>query len=220
MVKISNRLKSLVPFVRDDDYVMDVGCDHALLDIYLVQNNILNKIYVCDVNPNALQNGIDNIKNNGLEENVIPVLGYGIEKIGDINVDTLIISGMGSKNIISILESPNLNKIYKLILQSNNNHYELRKFLVSKEFSIVYEEIIPDGKKTYINIIAGRERFPKKYTEEELEFGPVLIKDKNNIDYFRDLKEKYTTLYEKSRTNEMKNKIEILDKIIEDLSSL
>ena len=220
MVKISNRLKSLVPFVRDDDYVMDVGCDHALLDIYLVQNNILNKIYVCDVNPNALQNGIDNIKNNGLEENIIPVLGYGIEKIGDINVDTLIISGMGSKNIISILESPNLNKIYKLILQSNNNHYELRKFLVSKEFSIVYEEIIPDGKKTYINIIAGRERFPKKYTEEELEFGPVLIKDKNNIDYFRDLKEKYTTLYEKSRTNEMKNKIEILDKIIEDLSSL
>ena len=152
MVKISNRLKSLVPFVRDDDYVMDVGCDHALLDIYLVQNNILNKIYVCDVNPNALQNGIDNIKNNGLEENIIPVLGYGIEKIGDINVDTLIISGMGSKNIISILESPNLNKIYKLILQSNNNHYELRKFLVSKEFSIVYEEIIPDGKKTYINI--------------------------------------------------------------------
>ena len=220
MVKISNRLKSLVPFIRDDDYVMDVGCDHALLDIYLVQNNILNKIYVCDVNPNALQNGIDNIKNNGLEENVIPVLGYGIEKIGDINVDTLIISGMGSKNIISILESPNLNKIYKLILQSNNNHYELRKFLVSKEFSIVYEEIISDGKKTYINIIAGRERFPKKYTEEELEFGPVLIKDKNNIDYFRDLKEKYTTLYEKSRTNEMKNKIEILDKIIEDLSSL
>ena len=220
MVKISNRLKSLVPYVRDDDYVMDVGCDHALLDIYLVQNNILDKIYVCDVNPNALQNGIDNIKMNNLEDNIIPILGYGIEKAGDINVDTLIISGMGSKNIISILESPNLNKIYKLILQSNNNHYELRKFLVSKGFSIIFEEIIPDGKKTYINILAGRERFPKKYTEEELEFGPVLINDRKNIDYFKELREKTMTLYEKSRTTEMKNKIETLDKIIEDLSRL
>lgn len=220
MVKISNRLKSLVPYVRDDDYVMDVGCDHALLDIYLVQNNILDKIYVCDVNPNALQNGIDNIKMNNLEDNIIPILGYGIEKAGDINVDTLIISGMGSKNIISILESPNLNKIYKLILQSNNNHYELRKFLVSKGFSIILEEIIPDGKKTYINILAGRERFPKKYTEEELEFGPVLINDRKNIDYFKELREKTESLYEKSRTSEMKNKIETLDKIIEDLSRL
>ena len=220
MVKISNRLKSLVPYVRDDDYVMDVGCDHALLDIYLVQNNILDKIYVCDVNPNALQNGIDNIKMNNLEDNIIPILGYGIEKAGDINVDTLIISGMGSKNIISILESPNLNKIYKLILQSNNNHYELRKFLVSKGFSIILEEIIPDGKKTYINILAGRERFPKKYTEEELEFGPVLINDRKNIDYFKELREKTMSLYEKSRTTEMKNKIETLDKIIEDLSRL
>lgn len=220
MVKISNRLKSLVPYVHPEDTVMDVGCDHALLDIYLVQNNILNKVYVCDVNPNALQNGIDNIQRNNLEDKIIPVLGYGIEKAGEFNIDTLIISGMGSKNIISILDSPNLDRVYKLILQSNNNHYELRKDLVSKGFSIIYEDVIPDGKKTYINIIAGRERFPKKYTEEELEFGPQLIKNKNNLEYFKDLKKDIQRVYEKSGATNLKEQINSLDKIIDDLSNL
>lgn len=220
MIKISNRLKSLVKYVHPDDIIMDVGCDHALLDIFLVQNNIINKVYVCDVNPNALQNGIENIKRNNLEDNIIPVLGYGIEKAGYFNIDTLIISGMGSKNIISILDSPNLDRVYKLILQSNNNHYELRKDLVSKGFSIIIEEVIKDGKKTYINIIAGRERFPKKYTEEELEFGPILIKNKENLDYFKDLREDMIRVYEKSGAIKLKDDIISLNKIIEDLSNL
>jgi tRNA (adenine22-N1)-methyltransferase len=60
MVKLSKRLNSLVKYVYEGDIVMDVGCDHALLDIYLVQNGILNSAYVCDVNANALQNGINN----------------------------------------------------------------------------------------------------------------------------------------------------------------
>ena len=220
MIKISDRLKSLVPYVESEDIVMDVGCDHALLDIYLVENKILNKMYVCDVNPNALQNGIDNIKKSGLEKQIIPILGYGIERSAEYNVDTLIISGMGSKNIISILESPNLNRVYKLILQSNNNHYELRKFLTQKSFNIVQEDIVKDGKKTYINIIAVHDMYPKEYTEKEYEFGPILIKDKKNINYFRDLLEEYEDLYFKSKNEQMQDKKEMLDEILDDLEDL
>ncbi len=220
MIKISDRLKSLVPYVESEDIVMDVGCDHALLDIYLVENNILNKMYVCDVNPNALQNGIDNIKKSGLEKKIIPILGYGIERSAEYNIDTLIISGMGSKNIISILESPNLNRVYKLILQSNNNHYELRKFLTQKSFNIAHEEIIKDGKKTYINIIAVHDMYPKTYTEKEYEFGPILIKDKKNINYFRDLLEEYEDLYFKSKNEQMHEKMEMLDEILDDLEAM
>ena len=37
---VSNRLKSLAKFVNINDKVIDVGCDHALLDIYLIKNNV------------------------------------------------------------------------------------------------------------------------------------------------------------------------------------
>lgn len=198
---------------------MDVGCDHALLDIYLVQAGIVNKIWVCDVNQNALQSGINNIERNELSANVIPVLGYGIEKASQFDINTLVISGMGSKNIIDILSSPNLDRVYKLILQSNNNHYELRKYLTARGFNIVDEEVIPDGKKTYINIIAGRDYTTKVYTELEYEFGPILTKNKNNLVYFKTLRDSCEDIYFASHSDEAKERLYRVDEIIRELSN-
>ena len=213
MIPISDRLKSLTKYIFNSDIVMDVGCDHAIIDIYLVQTGILNKIVICDVNANALQNGINNIEKYGLSNNITPVLGYGIEKCHEYNINTLIISGMGSKNIIDILGSPNLNYIYKLILQSNNNHYELRKYLHEKGFNIVREEIVEDG-KTYINIVAIREASIEDYSECEYEFGPILTKDKNNVEYFKKLRYDLEGIVIQSHSEEQREKIKMLDDII------
>lgn len=220
MIKISNRLKSLEKYILPDDHIMDVGCDHALLDIYLVQSGLVSKIYVGDVNPNALENGKENIEKYELSNNIYPVLSYGIEKIDEFNIDTLVISGMGSKNIIDILSSPNLDRIYKLILQSNNNHNDLRRFLVSNGFTIVEEEIIEDAKKTYINIIAVRMNTVKNYTDKEYEFGPLLITEPENLGYFINLKTSYERIYYASKTDEAKEKLNYLEEIIADLKNL
>jgi len=219
MIKISARLKSLAKYLFKEDKIIDVGCDHALLDIYLVQSGIAKKIYVCDVNPNALQNGINNIEKYELSANIIPLLGYGIEKTTSFDINTVVISGMGSKNIIEILSSPNLDRIYKLVLQSNNNHFELRKFLNEKGFTIVEEEIVPDGKKTYINIVALKDYYPKKYSLEELEFGPILINKEENLDYFKKLLESYEDILYTSRNDDIREKIKMLEGIIERLES-
>lgn len=217
MIKISPRLHSLVKYIFKEDSVMDVGCDHALLDIYLVQNGYADQIYVCDVNPNALQNAINNIERYELSANIFPVLGFGIEKIGEFGIDTLVISGMGAKNIIEILSSPNLERIGKLILQSNNNHSELRKFLTQKGFNIVDEEVIPDGKKTYINIIAIRDYAVKTYSIKEYEFGPILSHDKRNLEYFKKLYENYENILIASKSDEVREKLKYLEEIIEEL---
>ena len=37
-MKISKRLKAISDFITDNSNVIDVGCDHALLDIYLFNN--------------------------------------------------------------------------------------------------------------------------------------------------------------------------------------
>ena len=49
--------------------------------------------------------------------------------IKDEDINTVIISGLGSKNIINILKNdkPLLNNIEYLILQPNNNAYKLKK---------------------------------------------------------------------------------------------
>ena len=65
---ISDRLKSLVKYVNTNDKAIDIGCDHALLDVFLVKNNIVNNIIVSDVSSNALEQGINNIRKYNLED--------------------------------------------------------------------------------------------------------------------------------------------------------
>ena len=43
MIKISKRLAAIASFVPQNAKILDVGCDHGLLDIYLFQNNQAKK---------------------------------------------------------------------------------------------------------------------------------------------------------------------------------
>ena len=62
MIKLSARLKALANFIDDNSNVVDIGCDHGLLDIYLIQNKNNIKVIASDVNINALNNAKSNIK--------------------------------------------------------------------------------------------------------------------------------------------------------------
>ena len=62
MIKLSDRLKKIADYVNDDSSMIDIGCDHGLLDIYLIQKKKNIKLIASDVNPNALNNAKKNIK--------------------------------------------------------------------------------------------------------------------------------------------------------------
>lgn len=209
-MKISKRLKDLSEHVLETDIVGDIGCDHALLDIYMVSKGIIPKSYASDVNEKALNCGINNINKYNLNDKITIKLDNGIENIpSDIN--TLIISGMGSSTIIKILSNSNLNQINKLIIQSNNDYYLLRKFLINKGFYIYNETCSYDNNKYYINIVFKRGK--KHYNKYELKYGPIL-KDK---DYFNYLLNKYKDIYNKVPKSKIIYKLK-LRKIIYDIN--
>lgn len=167
---ISNRLKSLVKYINKTDSVIDIGCDHALLDIYLVKNNIINKCIVSDVSLNALNQGIDNIEKYNLNNYIETRCGNGLEVLNDSdNINTIIISGMGTNTILDILNNDYLKNINKLVIQSNKDYYMLRKEIVKLGFIINKEEVIEDNDKIYINIVFVRGN--KEYSEDELMYG-------------------------------------------------
>ena len=45
-MKINSRLKQIGDLVDTNSLVLDIGCDHALLDIYLVENKIVKKVSI------------------------------------------------------------------------------------------------------------------------------------------------------------------------------
>lgn len=182
---LSRRLKSVAGLVCPNDKVIDVGCDHALLDIYLIKQKVLTQIVVSDVNKQALASGVKNITKHKLLKKIITRLGYGLE-VADETLDTAIISGMGTNTIIRILSHANLKYFNKLIIQSNNDYYLLRKFVCLKGFYIAHESVIYEKGHYYINIVFRRGH--KKYTNKELRYGPILMAA--NQDYFNFLLKK------------------------------
>ena len=62
MNKLSNRLNAIAQFVDKKDSVVDVGCDHGYLSIYLKEVIKVKKIIASDINQNALNSAINNIK--------------------------------------------------------------------------------------------------------------------------------------------------------------
>lgn len=208
-MKISNRLVSIAILVDNEDIIADIGCDHALLDIYLVTNNIVNKAYASDVNSNALASGIKNINKYKLNDKITIKLDDGINNIPK-DINTLIISGMGSSTIIKILESNKLKQINKLIIQSNNDYYLLRKYLVNKGYYIIEENYIKDNNKHYINIVFKKGY--KKYSDKELKYGPIL--SRSNKEYYLYLLNKNKEIYNNVPLYKIKYKLEIIKEII------
>lgn len=208
---ISDRLKSLVKYVDTNDKAIDIGCDHALLDVFLVKNNIVNNIIVSDVSSNALEQGINNIKKYNLEDYIDARVGNGLEVLKDTdNVDTIIISGMGTNTILEILNNKYLYNVKKLIIQSNRDYYELRRDVVKLGFVIKEEEVIEDNGKIYINIVFIRGI--KNYSLEELKYGTNSMINKEL--YYKSLIDKKTKILncitDESLRNTLKDEIRFL----------
>lgn len=201
---IDERLKSLVKYISKNDSVIDIGCDHALLDIYLIQNNIIDSVIVSDISSNALKQGINNIKKYNLDSRIDARCGNGLEVLNDKdNINTVIISGMGTNTILNILNNQYLNKINKLIIQSNKDYYLLRSEVTKLGFIISNEEVIVVNNKLYINIIFVRGN--KNYTIEELKYGTRNMINKEI--YYKYLIDKYNKILNCINDNTTKDEI-------------
>ena len=55
MMKLSPRLKKIVDFTDKCGVVADIGTDHALVPVYLIENGLYKKAYACDIRPLPLK---------------------------------------------------------------------------------------------------------------------------------------------------------------------
>ena len=183
---LSRRLKAITTLIEPNKRVVDVGCDHALIDIYLTKNK-LNKCIASDINKFALEGAIKNIKKYHLENEIKTIISDGIKNIKINKDDYIIIAGMGTKTILKILENEQTKKIENLILSSHNEYEYLRYNLKKKKFYIEDEIIIKERNIFYLIMKLSRNK--RYYKLEDYYLGPIL-KSKQDLEtkeYFNNL---------------------------------
>lgn len=192
MIKLSNRLQLIADYIEKEDNVIDIGCDHALLDIYLSMK--FSKSYIAsDLRSSALEFAKENIKKYNMENKINIRCGNGLDVINDDDlIDTVIISGMGFYTILNILKNKKkISKINKFIIQSNSNSEAIRKYMIKNGFYIEKEDVAQD--KNLFYIISCYKKGKRKYSKIDIEIG--MFKDDDISKKYIDLEiKKYRLL--------------------------
>ena len=222
-MKINSRLKMIGDLAPANSFCLDVGCDHALLDIYLVKRNVGITAIASDIAEGPLEHAKANIEKEGLEEEIEVRLGDGLSTYTD-EVNTVIISGMGGRTIIGIFKnSPKvMKKIDTIIVSPNNYQEDVKRFLCKNGFYIENEEFVKDNKIIYQIVIFKKGK--RKYSKIDYFLGPVFRIKKGVLfrEYYeREYKSReilLSMLPKKYRwkKRQLKKEMEIIKKEIED----
>lgn len=194
MIKLSLRLQTIHDLVPSS-VVADVGADHGKLMIALFESGRITRGYAIENKQGPYKRLVEALTENQLEEVIIPMLSDGIEDLPSI-VSTVVIAGMGGDNIIGILKRhpEKLKNVDTIIVDAHSEIPHLRDEVSKMGYIIADEKMIKEDDVFYeiIKFIKADTAF---YTDSELEFGPILSREKSAT-----FKEKY-----QSRINEIDN---------------
>lgn len=209
---LNRRLLLLASLVPQGDVVYDIGCDHALLDIFLTLYN-QNKCYAIDQKESALTMARKNIARYHVEDKIEVLCQNGFAEM-EIKESTVVIAGMGTKTILDILEGREEAPFKKIVIQSNNDYEELRRVMSKRGYKITEEHVLLDHKIWYVILTFVKEK--AKYSSFELKFGP-LLKREDSIEkklYYAYLMEKRKEILKKLPRGHLGKKLEIKKEIV------
>jgi tRNA (adenine22-N1)-methyltransferase len=173
------RLNEIAKMVKKGVRAADIGTDHALLPILLIQNNICRKVYACDIAPGPLQAAKDNIAKAGLSSYIETIRSDGLQNVPE-DADACIIAGMGGMNAIEIMNhaAERIAQMKQIIIEVNRDTYKIREWISEHQYTIEDEIYINDRHHDYtVTSFVPKSHDP--YSRAELILGPILIKKKD-----------------------------------------
>ena len=215
-MQLSKRLQAVADMVPKGSKAADIGCDHAYVSLYLVQNHIARNVIAMDVNKGPLQKAKENVEKYGYHDVIDLRLSDGAKKLQKEEADVLLIAGMGGGLVQKILsDSIDIVKECKaLILQPQSEIANVRKYVEKIGFQIVEEKILMDEGKFYMMFRAEKtEENVLELSETEYKYGKHLLEKKDAClhDFLKKEKKKYEQILaqlEKSDMNKNKEQYE------------
>ena len=169
-----NRLETIASLVPVGSIVADVGTDHGLLPVLLVEQGRSTKVYAIDNKPGPLRGAYALTKE---IPNITLVLADGIQGLAD-DVNTIVIAGLGGRTIVDILATIP-SRIDTLVISAHVAMPLVRKTLSTMGYAIDAEALVEEAGTFYeiARFIQGE----ANYTEADYYCGPLLRQERSTI---------------------------------------
>jgi tRNA (adenine22-N1)-methyltransferase len=217
-LELTKRLAAIAEFIPQGMVVADVGTDHALLPICLVQAGRIPMAIATDLNEKPYLGACQAVSNRGLNNIINVRLGSGLEPLCPGEAEIIVISGMGGSTIISILEGSAgvLANTRRLILQPMADAGRLRLWLAGNGWRLADEKLVREEGRIYPVLVAEPGEEPEK-DKMRLEIGPRLLDKGDPLlkDYLDKIKSDYQKVLSglaRSRSIEAREKAIMLTK--------
>lgn len=167
---LSKRLFSIFSMVQKGSIVADIGCDHGLLSISLIEEGICQHVYACDLRKGPLSRTKDAIHQAGLEKNITPILSDGLEQVPN-DITGMIVAGMGQETIEGILmrRMQLVQSCDCIVIQANKNMDAMRRWISVHGFTILNEDIVEEDH--FYEVLCFNCTPHTPYSEDEILFG-------------------------------------------------
>lgn len=179
---ISKRLNKISSHIKGKR-MADIGTDHGLVPIFLIENKIVDYAIAADISKPSLQKAIDLAKEKNIELDAR--LGNGLEVLNpEDGIETVVIAGMGGVLIGEILSASEISKNVRLILQPMQGAKELRKYLFENGYEIIDEDVVYEDDR-YFEIIIAEYDGKIREVQNEIELKiPIQALRKNQEEAF------------------------------------
>ena len=165
----------------------DVGSDHGKLMIALFKSGKVTKGYAIENKKGPYQRLVKALEAEGLIDKIVPLFSDGIEDLPP-EVKNIVLAGMGGDLIIKILKKhpEKLKLVSTIIVDAHGAVAKVREEISQMGYIIADEKMVKEDDKFY-EIIKFIRADIAIYTNEDIEFGPILRNEKSAT-----FKEKYS----------------------------
>lgn len=181
-MQLSIRLNAVATMVTKGNRLVEAGCDHGYMPIFLVENEIVPSAIAMDINKGPLERAKAHINEHKLGEKIETRLSDGVQALKKGEGDSLIIAGMGGGLVIKILTEGReiLSEFKEFILQPQSELTQVRKYLQNNNYEIVEERMVIDEGKYYpmFKVVHGHMEYDR---EIYFKYGKFLLEEKNEV---------------------------------------
>lgn len=228
-IKLSKRMQAVADMVVEKR-VVDIGCDHAFVSIYLANKPFVDNVVAMDVKTGPVDIASANVRAYNLSDKINVRMSDGFENLEVGEAEVAVIAGMGGYLMIDILEGgkEHLENGINLVLQPQSDIMAVREYLVHSGYKIIAEEMLIDEGKYYTVMKAVPARNSEvSYNSEEMDYGPYLLANRHPVlnQYLEFSKGKNEDLVKKleqagseksiERIKQLEDEIEYIDNILQ-----